>query len=173
MSRLILTAPTEDYKEQILAYKAEFQAHGDSLDGTAGLAQAHSFADWYAAVLDNSNEKTLRPERVPAATFLALRISDGRMVGMIDIRLRLNDFLLQFGGNIGYSIRRSERRNGYATEMLSLALDTCRKRNMEKVLITCNKENIGSAKTILNNGGVLENEVPDENEITQRYWITL
>ena len=95
------------------------------------------------------------------------------MVGIIDIRHRLNDYLLKFGGNIGYSVRKSERRKGYAKTMLALGLEECRKLGLEKVLITCDKENIASAKTILACGGVLENEIPEERRITQRYWIAL
>lgn len=92
---------------------------------------------------------------------------------MIDIRHRLNDYLKNFGGHIGYSIRKSERQKGYATEMLALALKECEKLNLSKVLITCDKENVASAKTMINNGAVLENEVSEGNRITQRYWITL
>jgi predicted acetyltransferase len=90
---------------------------------------------------------------------------------MIDIRHYLNDYLLRIGGNIGYSVRASERRKGYAKEMLRLALLKCRKLDLEKVLITCFKHNIASAKTIIANGGILENEITDEDGITQRYWI--
>lgn len=92
---------------------------------------------------------------------------------MIDIRHRLNDYLFQYGGNIGYSIRKSERRKGYATEMLGLALEECKRMNMDKVLVTCNKCNDGSAKTIKKNGGRLENEVLEDGELIQRYWITI
>lgn len=92
---------------------------------------------------------------------------------MIDIRHRLNEYLLQFGGNIGYSVRPSQRRKGYATEMLALALEECRKLGIDRALVTCDKTNIGSAKTIQKNGGVLENEVLEGDRITQRYWIGL
>ena len=92
---------------------------------------------------------------------------------MIDIRHRLNEYLLQFGGNIGYSVRPSQRRKGYATEMLALALEECRKLGLDRALVTCDKSNIGSAKTIQKNGGVLENEVLEGDRITQRYWIAL
>lgn len=70
-------------------------------------------------------------------------------------------------------MRPSERRKGYATEMIALALDECRKLGIEKVLMVCNKENTGSAKSIRNNGGVLENEINVEGETVQRYWIQL
>ena len=92
---------------------------------------------------------------------------------MIDIRHRLNEYLLQFGGNIGYSVRPSQRRKGYATEMLALGLEECRKLGLDRALVTCDKTNIGSAKTIQKNGGVLENEVLEGDRITQRYWIAL
>ncbi|HBP25488.1 MAG TPA: GNAT family N-acetyltransferase [Acholeplasmatales bacterium] len=92
---------------------------------------------------------------------------------MIDIRHRLNDYLFRLGGNIGYSVRKSERRKGYAKAMLGLALEKCRKLGLERVLVTCYKDNLASAKTILANGGVLENEIVESTGITQRYWITL
>ena len=92
---------------------------------------------------------------------------------MIDIRHRLNDYLLNLGGHIGYSIRKSERQKGYATEMLGLALKECIKLGIKKVLITCDKDNIASVKSIVNNGGKMENEISEGDRITQRYWITL
>mgnify|MGYP000819324954 FL=1 len=70
-------------------------------------------------------------------------------------------------------MRPSERRKGYATAVIALALDECRKLGIEKVLMVCNKENTGSAKSIQNNGGVLENEINVEGETVQRYWIQL
>ena len=91
----------------------------------------------------------------------------------MDIRHSLNEALLLDGGHIGDGVRPSERRKGYATAMIALALDECRKLGIEKVLMVCNKENTGSAKSIQNNGGVLENEINVEGETVQRYWIQL
>ena len=95
------------------------------------------------------------------------------MLGAIDIRHYLNENLLHYGGNIGYGIRPSERQKGYATQMLALALEECKKIGMLKALITCFKSNVASANTIIKNGGVLENEVIEYGEIKQRYWIQL
>lgn len=169
MNRLKLILPTPEYKEKVLAYKREFIENKDSMDGTAGLGNAETFEEWYNAFYDNLNEKTVRDGLVPATTYMAVSSADGRLIGMIDIRHRLNDYLLNFGGHIGYSIRKSERQQGYATEMLTLALTECAKLNIKKVLITCDKNNIASAKTIINNNGILENEITERNEITQRY----
>ncbi|WP_330577824.1 GNAT family N-acetyltransferase [Alkaliphilus pronyensis] len=115
----------------------------------------------------------MREGLVPATTYLAISTDDSRLVGMLDIRHRLNDYLINFGGHIGYSVRKTERNQGYATEMLALGLLQCKKLGIKRVLITCNKNNIASAKTILKNGAMLENEVTEGNNITQRYWITL
>lgn len=77
------------------------------------------------------------------------------------------------GGNIGYSIRPTERFKGYGTLILKLGLEKCKELNIDKVLITCNKSNVGSYKVIEKNDGILENEFFCEayNEIVKRYWI--
>ena len=107
--------------------------------------------------------------------FMYVRPSDHKIVGMIDIRRRFNDYLRNYGGNIGYSVRPSERNKGYASRMLAGVLPICRELGFEKVLITCDAGNEASRKTILKNGGVYESTVlePDENEPVERYWIKL
>ncbi len=174
MNRLKLVIPNITHKEILMDYKEEFIRNKDSMDGSAGLSTYKTFEEWYKAFNDNSNEKTVREGLVPATTYLALNES-GNLIGMIDIRHRLNDNLLNFGGHIGYSVRKSERRKGYATEMLKLALEKCIELNIQEILITCDKNNIASAKTIIANGGILENEIFDANDNTmiQRYWIKL
>lgn len=172
MNRLKLVLPAIEHKKIIMDYKNEFIRTKDSMDGSAGLSNAKSFEDWYEAFKDNLNEETVRKGLVPATTYLAINETNN-LVGMIDIRHKLNEYLLNVGGHIGYSVRKSERRKGYATEMLKLALDKCNELNIKNVLITCDKNNTASARTILNNGGKLENEISTGNRITQRYWINL
>lgn len=94
-------------------------------------------------------------------------------MGAVNIRHYLNDKLFETGGHIGDGIRPSERRKGYATAMIGLALEECRKLGIDRVLICCDKDNIGSVKSIQRNGGVLENEVEENGNIVQRYWIEL
>lgn len=173
MTTLKLILPTAEYKDEIMNYKDEFIKNNESMDGTSGLRNAKSFEQWHSAILDNLNEETVGEGLVPATTYIAISSDDDRLIGMIDIRHRLNDYLLNYGGHIGYSVRKSERKKGYATEMLELALKECNRLGIKKVLITCDKDNIASAKTITNNGASLENEIQEESVITQRYWINL
>ena len=95
------------------------------------------------------------------------------MVGAVNIRHYLSEALLKNGGHIGDGVRPSERRKGIATKMIGLALRECRRLGIENVLMVCSKDNIGSAKSIVNNGGVLENEIEVDGNIEQRYWIKL
>ena len=112
---------------------------------------------------------------VQATQFIYIRENDDKIVGMIQIRHYFNDFLKKYGGHIGYSVRPTERRKGYAKEMLGDALTFCKELGMSKVLVTCLRDNTGSRKTILANGGIYESTVqlPDSNEYLERYWISL
>ena len=124
--------------------------------------------------LEQLEVKTATEDRVPDSVFFLLDEEKNRLLGAVNIRHDLNAALLQEGGHIGAGVRPSERRKGYATEMISLALLECKKLGIDRALVTCDKENVGSAKAIVKNGGVLENEfVNSDGEVEQRYWITL
>lgn len=110
---------------------------------------------------------------IPDTTLFCLDKDRNIFVGAVNIRHYLNEDLMRNGGHIGDGIRPSERRKGYATAMIALALEECKKLGINRVLMCCDKENIGSAKSIIRNGGVLENEIADDNHIAQRYWIQL
>jgi len=110
---------------------------------------------------------------VPDSTFFCLDTERNIFVGAVNIRHWLNEGLMLNGGHIGDGIRPSERRKGYATKMIALALEECRKLGIDRVLMVCDKKNIGSAKSIMHNGGVLENEIVIDGVTEQRYWIDL
>ena len=130
----------------------------------------HDF-DHYLNDLETKEEKN---GRVPDSVFFLLDVDRNRLLGAVNIRHYLNQYLFEYGGHIGDGIRPTERKKGYATEMIRLALIECKKLGIDKVLMICNKDNAGSRKSIINNGGVFEKEFVDSDGIIyQRYWITL
>ena len=122
---------------------------------------------------ENLEVKHTNEGLVPDSTFFCLDEDRNIMVGAVNIRHYLNEALLLNGGHIGDGVRPSERRKGIATKMIGLALEECRKLGIDKVLMVCEKDNIGSAKSIINNGGVFENEIVVGGVTEQRFWITL
>lgn len=173
MQGLELVKPSAEYREEIAAYRLEFLQAGDSMDGTARLETYENPEDWLKWLALTARAETCPKGLVPNSEFLCVRVADRRVVGMIDIRHTLNDYLLRFGGHIGYSIRPSERGKGYAKEQLRLALALCASLGLRRVLITCDAANEASRRTILSAGGKLENEVlePSARAIVQRYWV--
>lgn len=123
--------------------------------------------------IKNLEIKECTEKLVPDSTFFCLDEDRDIFVGAVNIRHTLNENLLLHGGHIGDGVRPSERRKGIATKMIGLALEECRKIGLTKVLMVCDQDNIGSAKSIQNNGGILENEIENEGVIEQRYWIEI
>ncbi|MCL1882862.1 MAG: GNAT family N-acetyltransferase [Defluviitaleaceae bacterium] len=168
MDGLKLVFPTKLHETNAAEYLQEHITFGEnSLHGDSYLDEAKSYNDW----LGNINEK-LHGE-IPSIIFFAVRKSDDRMIGTINIRHPYKGYV-QIHGHIGYGVRPSERGKGYATAMLKMALDYCKDIGLEKVLLTCNKSNVASAKTITKCLGVFESEsLQSDGSILQRYWINI
>ena len=175
MEEFILIRPTDEYASQIAEYRQEFLDSGDSMDGCGPLRRIEDPHEYLKLCKDYESEEDIPAHLVPATQFIFVRKSDNRLVGMLQVRHRFNDYLEKYAGHIGYSVRPSERRKGYAKEMLKIALPFCREIGLDKVLISCIDGNIGSEKTILANGGVYESTVhePNDNVDLKRFWITL
>lgn len=172
MCDLILMKPAKEHEEQVMAFREELLKNGEGFCGCSGLADTPDYDEW----LDFGG-RFARCGWVPSTTYLGIRISDGRLIGMIDLRHELTGLFLKYNGQIGYSVRPTERKKGYASQMLSLVLKEAKRHGYKRVLLCCNKANILSSKVIQRCGGVLENEVVHEfspvgrPDIIQRYWI--
>lgn len=175
MDKIKLVIPTEGYLDQAWAYRQEFLDVQNPMDGCGPLERVENPEEWLRSIRADMDPVTVPEGRVQATQFLALRGSDGRLVGMLQVRHYFNEYLEKYAGHIGYSVRPSERRKGYAKEMLRLALPYCREIGLDRVLIACEPDNPASRRTILANGGVYESTVhePKENIDLERYWITL
>ena len=175
MEELILIKPTAEYGVQIMEYRQEFLDSGDSMDGCGPLRRLDNPTEYLKVCADYENSKTVPVDKVQATQFFCIRKSDNKLVGMIQVRHHFNEYLEKYAGHIGYSVRPTERRKGYAKEMLKMALPFCKEIELDKVLISCSDSNIGSEKTILANGGVYESTVlePNSNRFLKRFWITL
>lgn len=170
-----LTEPSEIYAEQIREYRQDFLDANCSMDGCGPLRKCKNPIKYISECKKYTEPETLPKGKVIATQFLYVRRADMQVVGMIQVRHYFNDYLSEYGGHIGYSVKPSERRKRYATAMLSAVLPYCREIGLDRILITCIDGNIGSEKAILNNGGVYESAViePNEKIRLKRFWIDL
>lgn len=175
MEKLFLTRPSLDYAAQIAEYRQEFLDFDSSMDGAGPLRRYEDIPAYIQLCLDYENPALVPDNFVPATQFLLIREHDNKLVGMIQVRHSFNEFLEKYAGNIGYSVRPSERRKGYAKKMLELALPFCQEIGLTRVLVACIDGNIGSEKTILHNDGVYESTVyePKTSRYLKRFWINL
>lgn len=177
---LDLIEPTEELQAEYEAYCREFlAAEGKRPDVGSALSSCDDLAAGVRACRDHARGANLPPGWVPAQTFWLVRVGDREqrtIIGEMNLRHALTPALERQGGHIGYAVRPSERRRGYATYMLAEGLKTARRLGLRRVLLTCDKRNIASARVIENNGGTLRDEIPSPNpsrEATRRYWIEL
>lgn len=173
MDKIILVEPDLSYADEIIKYKEESLAESPIINGSAGLDRFSSIEIWFEELKKRSCEDTVPEGLVPSSTYLGVREEDNYIVGMIDIRHYLNEYLTQVGGHIGYGVRKTERNKGYAKQMLKLALEKCRDLKIKKVLITCDEDNIASEKVILSANAKLEDIRNVDGENKKRFWIDL
>ena len=173
MDKIILVKPDLSYADEIIKYKEESLAESPIINGSAGLDRFSSIEIWFEELKKRSNEDTVPKGLVPSSTYLGVREKDNYIVGMIDIRHYLNEYLTQVGGHIGYGVRKTERNKGYAKQMLKLALEKCKELKIKKVLITCDEDNIASEKVILSANAKLEDIRNVDGENKKRFWIDL
>lgn len=173
MDKIILVEPDLSYADEIIKYKEESLEESPIINGSAGLDRFSSIEIWFEELKKRSCEDTVPKGLVPSSTYLAVREKDNYIVGMIDIRHYLNEYLTQVGGHIGYGVRKTERNKGYAKQMLKLALEKCKELKIKKVLITCDEDNIASEKVILSANAKLEDIRNVDGENKKRFWIDL
>lgn len=168
---LILEFPNEKHRA---AY--DEMVHGwrqvEAPTSPGKLFAGKDFDEFLSIVGREPNEPD--PAKVPAHLFLLVQTESSRLFGAIQIRHHIDHpNLIETGGHIGYGICPSERRKGYATNMLALALPEAKKIGLSRLLVTCKDANLGSRKVIESNGGVFERTTLDEGQLARRYWIQL
>ena len=171
-----LIFPTMDYKEKAIQFINEFYEYNSDINGSGSLdkhLKKSTYEEWIKKVYADIDIANLLPSKVPSLTYFYIRERDDKIIGMINIRLSLNDILRKEGGHIGYCIRPTERRKHYAANMLNDALKVYDTLGIHEVIISCDKSNIASAGVIKKCGGELEAEFYSETfkEVIQRYVI--
>lgn len=170
---IVLIRPTLKQKEEALCYRREHFRHGErTIYGSELFDKTESYEEWLSAVTKNTDPKTVNENWVVTDTFFAIRKSDDKIIGIIDLRHTLNEFLKDLG-NCGYSVRPSERKKGYATQMLHQLLQVAKEAGMNALHLSVEKENTASVKVIQKNGGVYERSFRFENETADIYKIEI
>ena len=173
-----LVRPSMDYAGDIMKFRREFLIHNQEEDmgGAGNLRECQSAQKWIQFTESMRDAQTCPGGLVDSDIYIAVRERDRKIVGIIEFRHHIDHPVLGlWGGHIGYCVRPCERRKGYAKEMLRLNLINCREAGLDKVMITCDEENIGSEKTIRANGGVYEKTVwsPELKKYMKRFWVAL
>ncbi len=168
---IIFTNPNTKYKDTYISGILELQKEGRNLEDDIVELQ-NNFEKYLENVEKESKGVELKGGRVPQTVYWM--IADGVYIGRVSIRHYLNENLLKEGGHIGYDVIPSKRKNGYGTKLLEYGLLKSKEMKLEKVLVTCDEENVGSRKIIEKCGGVLENVIKNENAPAKcRFWISL
>lgn len=169
---LILRVPTEADRTSVMEYRDEFLTSQPTIHGSGSLETFDGYDTWLSNIMQDHWSPA--EGRVPSTQYLAYD-EEGNLVGMIQLRHDLTDYLRNHGGHIGYSVRPSERRKGYASQMLALCLHEAKQLGLKRVLVTCDESNIASRRVIEKSGGVQTASWPNPatGENTLRFWISI
>ena len=179
MEKFYFEIPSLERKNEIIEYLDEFVKYGSDINGSGSLDKIY-----YGYTFEEALDRCLKMEdeeyaksvgRCQSRTFLLIRENDNKIVGTINVRWNLNEAMLRFGGHIGYGIRPTERRKGYNKINLYLGMLEAKKVGLEKVMLDCDVNNLGSDKTLKALGGKLERtEVdPSDGILTNVYWFNV
>lgn len=178
MEQIELIEPTIEYADDIWEFRREIlecdAENEDKFAGCLSLDESESAEEWINICRLRKNEETCGEvgTMVPSHMYLAVRKTDNKVIGVIDLRHHINHPILgTWGGHCGYSVRPCERGKGYAKEMLHLNIQNAKELGIQKLLITCDVRNEASEKTILANGGVYESTIEVDGCKMKRYWI--
>lgn len=162
--------PEEKDRGAVLGFYDEVAASGGAC---IGMGNYEDYDAWLTG-MRNRHTGTDLPEGYVRENFY-LCYEGARLVGVFSLKFELTDFLLHYGGHVGYAVRPTERNRGLATQMLQQGLALARQFGFDRLLCVCDEDNYASEKVILKNGGVLENTLYDADEqvTVKRYWIAL
>lgn len=164
-------------KQEAMDYIKEHIKFNSEPAGVGGLDDEYeNYEKWLEKIELMKNIETCPSDRCIGREYFLIRENDEKIVGMINLRWNLNEWMLKYGGHIGYGIRPTERRKGYNKINLYLCLLKAKEFGIDKVLLTANDDNSGSIKTIESLGGILENKVESykkHEEMLRRYWINV
>lgn len=146
--------PSMEYKEDSINYIKEFYECNSEIHGVSGLNRYLEDYEGWLEHLEYCRSIEPNEQLVPSESYLLVREEDNKVVGMINLRVMLNEGLKKFGGHIGYSVRPSERKKGYNKVNLYLILKRCCEIGLEEVLLDCSINNPGSYRSMESLGGV-------------------
>ncbi|MDP4086303.1 MAG: GNAT family N-acetyltransferase [Bacillota bacterium] len=168
-----LTQPVMALESEYLSFYQEWKESGEDMVPWVLRKDPTNFQEMIQYLLNSKKVENLPKAIVPSSTFWLIN-ENKRVIGVVNIRHRLNEKLLNCGGHIGYGIRPSERQKGYATKLLALSLEKAKEIGIQKALVVCDAWNIGSEKTILNNGGIPDKDyIEEDGNIIKRFWIDI
>lgn len=172
-TQVFLTRPTLELESEYLSFYQEWKESGETMVPWVISKDPTNFQEMIQSLFDSEKGENLPEGWVPDTTFWFVD-KNKKVIGAVNIRHQLTESLYNSGGHIGYGIRPSERRKGYAAKLLALSLEKAKELGIQKVLVVCGEGNIGSEKTILNNGGVRNTDfIEEDGNVVRRFWIVL